>query len=153
MVAASTWRDDRTVVFQNRFRQAVEGAHDSARVRFATEILPASLLDHAVSSADVGLALYDSSCMNNRLMSTASGKVALYLKNGLPVIATRDGGFDWIEQQGCGVCVSNVEEIPAAADRIFAAYPEYVRNAIACFDRDLDFAASFRPVAECLAEC
>ncbi len=150
---ADEWRSDWTVVFQNRFRQPLNGWRDSAHVRFATQILPASLLDHAVSSADVGLALYDTSCANNRLMGTASGKVARYLKNGLPVIATRDGGFDWIEREGCGVCVSRVEEIPAAADRIFAGYAGYTRNAIACFDRHLDFDARFQPVAEHIDRC
>src|SRR5205085_7775367 len=140
---ATEWPDDWTVVFQTRLRLGENGWHDSRRVRFAREVLPSSLLDYAVSSASIGLALYDESSVNNRLMGTASGKVALYLKNGLPVIATRAGGFDWIEREGCGACVAEVREIPAAAERIWANYAETAARATAFYDRSLDFLAHF----------
>ena len=70
-------RFDWTVVFQTRFVPSSNGHHDSARVRYAAGVLPAALLDYAVSSASIGLALYDSSNANNRTMGTASGKVGL----------------------------------------------------------------------------
>jgi len=148
---ADEWSADWTVVFQTRLRLGENGFHDTRRVHFAREVLPASLLDYAVSSASIGLALYDESSVNNRLMGTASGKVALYLKNGLPVIVTRAGGFDWIEREGCGACVANVREIPAAAERIWANYAETAARATAFYDRSLDFAAHFPAVADFMA--
>jgi hypothetical protein len=147
----STWSNGWTVVFQTRLRLGDNGWHDSGRVHFAREVLPSSLLDYAVSSASIGLALYDESSANNRLMGTASGKVALYLKNGLPVIATRAGGLEWIEQEGCGVCVGDVREIPSAAERIWANYAETAAKAAAFHDRSLDFSTHFRAVAELMA--
>jgi hypothetical protein len=148
---ANHWPDDWTVVFQTRLRLGENGFHDSGRVRFAREVLPAALLDYAVSSASIGLALYDDSSVNNRLMGTASGKVALYLKNGLPVIVTRAGGFDWVEREGCGACVADVREIPAAAERIWANYAETAARATAFYDRSLDFSTHFPAVAEFMA--
>jgi hypothetical protein len=149
---ANEWRDDWTVVFQTRLRTGEgNGWHDGSRVRFAREVLPASLLDYAVSSASIGLALYDDGSANNRLMGTASGKVSLYLKNGLPVIATRVGGFDWIEREGCGACIADVSEIPAAAARIWANYAETAARAAAFHDRALDFSTHFPAVAEFMA--
>jgi len=149
---ANDWRgDDWTVVFQTRLRMGENGWHDSRRVHFAREVLPASMLDYAVSSASIGLALYDDGSVNNRLMGTASGKVALYLKNGLPVIATKAGGFDWLEREGCGACVADVREIPAAAARIWASYDETAARAAAFYNRSLDFSAHFPPVAEFMA--
>lgn len=150
--SARSWTGDWVVVFQGRFAAHPNGCRDSAQVRFMPHVLPAALLGYAVSSASIGLALYDDSQMvNNRLIGTASGKVSLYMKNGLPVIATRAGGFDWIEREQCGVCVSSVAEIPSAADRIWGEYDRYARNVQSYYDANLEFAIRFRPVAELMA--
>jgi hypothetical protein len=140
------------VVFQGRFVAPTDGWCDSAHVRFSRQVLPAALLGYAVSSASIGLALYDETRANNRLMGTASGKVSLYMKNAVPVIATRAGGFEWIEREQCGLCVSGVGDIPAAADRIWSDYDRYTSNVQRFYDESLDFAARFRPVAQLMAE-
>jgi hypothetical protein len=147
-----SWTGDWTVVFHGRSLTTTNGWHDSARVRFSRQVLPAAMLNYAVSSAAIGLALYDESRTNNRLMGTASGKVSLYMKNCLPVIATRAGGFDWIERQKCGACVSSVDEIPAAADRIWADYDRYALNVRSYYAEALDFATRFKPVADLMAQ-
>lgn len=148
---AAGWKGDWTVVFQTRFVPSTNGRHDSARVRYASAVLPAGLLDYAVSSASIGLALYDDSTANNRAMGTASGKVGLYMKNTLPVIATRAGGFEWIEREGCGRCVDGVEEIPDAAARIWSEYADCSRRVETHFNAALAFERRFEPVAEMLA--
>jgi hypothetical protein len=114
-------------------------------------VLPASLLDHATASADVGLALYDTTRENNRLMGTASGKVSLYLKNGLPIVATTGSDLEWIEREHCGVCVQSADEVAAAARRIFRDYERFAGNALRCFDQTLDFTRRFAPVAAAMA--
>lgn len=148
--AARSWTTDWTVVIQNRLAGSANGWHDSACLRLAPQVLPAGLMDYAVSSATIGLALYDDSCANNRLMGTASGKVALYMKNSLPVIATRVGGLNWVEREQCGACISGVDEIPAAADRIWADYERISGNVRRLFDGSLEFASRFRPVADAM---
>jgi hypothetical protein len=148
--AARAWTSEWVVVFQVRLAAHPELRVDSARVLFADQVLPASLLDYATSSATIGLALYDTSTVNNRLMGTASGKVALYMKNALPVIATRGSGLEWIEDERCGICVSSVGEIRQAADRIWAEYDRYVLNVRRCYDASLDFTTCFQPVVEML---
>lgn len=149
---AHSWTNDWVVVFQGRYVASTNGWCDSAHVRFSRQVLPAALLGYAVSSASIGLALYDESQTNNRLMGTASGKVSLYMKNALPVIATRAGGFEWIEREQCGVCVSSIGDIPAAADRIWTDYDRYACNVQRYYDESLDFATRFRPVAQLMAE-
>jgi glycosyltransferase involved in cell wall biosynthesis len=139
------------VVFQVRLADRSGKWRDSPHVRFATDVLPAALLDFAVSSASIGLALYDTTIANNRLMGTASGKVLLYMKNGLPVIATRAGGFEWLEREGCGICVSGVEDIRPAADRIWSDYDRFARNVRRCYDESLEFGRRFEPVARLMA--
>jgi hypothetical protein len=149
--AARSWPGDWVVVFQVRLADRTEACRDSAQVRFAPTVLPAALLDFAVSSASIGVALYDTAIANNRLMGTASGKVLLYMKNGLPVIATRAGGFEWLEREQCGVCVSGVDEIRAAADRIWADYDRFSCNVRRCYDESFEFGRRFAPVARLMA--
>jgi hypothetical protein len=148
--ATGAWSGDWVVVFQGRFAQR-NGLRETSHARIAPVVLPSSLLNYAVSSASIGLALYDERTVNNRLMGTASGKALLYLKNGIPVIATRAGGFDWIEREGCGVCVTGVSEIQAAADAIWAAYGTYTANVRRHYDQALEFRQRFHPVARMMA--
>ena len=77
---AREWDEDTTLVFQGRLVDP-QGLQSAARVRVSPAILPASLLDYATSSAHIGLALYQPTIANNREMGTASGKIALYMKN------------------------------------------------------------------------
>ena len=82
---------------------------------------------------------------------TASGKVALYLKNGLPIVATTGSDLEWIERERCGVCVTSADEIPGAVTRVFGDYERLAANAVRCFDQTLDFARHFEPVAAAMA--
>ncbi len=145
------WTSDWFIVFQGRFAAPRNGPHDAPHVRLTEQVLPSSLLDYAASSATIGLALYDASRDNNRLMGTASGKLALYMKNALPVIATGQSGFGWLEREHCGACVSSVREIPAAADRIWRDYDAYVGNVRRYYDGQMEFETHFRPVAQLMA--
>jgi hypothetical protein len=133
-------------VFQGRLVNHLDAVDSHPNLRASQTILPANLLDYAVSSAHIGLALYDASIENDRLMGTASGKVTLYMKNLLPVIATAHPSFDWIEQEGCGICVKDVTAIGEATDRIWADYDRYVANVKRYYDDHLDFTRTFEPV-------
>lgn len=147
--AAATWQSSGpAVVFQGRLPAQVRSREARGAVSYSPVSLPADMLDYAVSSAHIGLGLYDGAKTNDRLMGTASGKLCLYLKNALPVITTRLECFEWVEREGCGVRVGQVEEIPAAAQTIGADYDRYAANARGYFDRHLDFTRTFQPVMD-----
>lgn len=151
-VAARWGEGDPMLVMQGRLHTQVATRRDEARVRYARTTLPSQLLDYAVSSAHVGLALYDGQKLNDRVMGTASGKLNLYLKNALPVITTALDCFEFVESAGIGVRVSEVAEVPAAIERIRRDYEGYVVRARAFYDANLDFAANFAPVIEALGQ-
>ena len=151
-VAAAWGANDPMLVMQGRLHAQVAVRRDEGRVRFARTTLPSQLLDYAVSSAHVGLALYDDRKLNDRVMGTASGKLNLYLKNALPVITTALDCFDFVERAGVGVRVREMAEVPAAIDRIRSDYEGYVGRARAFYDSTLDFAANFAPVIAALEE-
>lgn len=144
---ASRWGAGAVLVLQGRLPDHLGAPLATPNIRVSPAVLPAELLDHAVSSAHIGLALYDEATANNRLMGTASGKVGLYMKNALPVIVTAQPSFEWIEREGCGVLVSDVAAIPAAIDRIRDNYSVYVGRVQRVYDERLDFDRRFRAVA------
>jgi hypothetical protein len=148
---AASWTDpDVVLVYQGRRRDQVVGRVDHPSVRFNPIVLPADLLDYAVSSATIGLALYPEEKSNDRLMSTASGKLCLYLKNRLPVITTRQACFGWVERSGCGLMVSRPEEVLDAVEEIRRHYETFCAAAARVYDERLDFARNFEPVERAL---
>lgn len=147
-VAAAGWGDSGpAIVFQGRLPAQMRDRQNRGAVYFSPTTLPAALLDYAVSSADIGLALYDDRKMNDRLMGTASGKLCLYMKNALPVITTRLECFEWVEREGCGVRVGTMDEIPAAVRAIREGYDGFACNVRRFYDAHLDFKKNFAPVA------
>jgi hypothetical protein len=143
---ARGWGESNVLVFQGRIQNHFPEPAPHPNLRFNSTVLPSDLLDYAVSSAHIGLALYDTTIANNRLMGTASGKITLYMKNMLPVIATANPSFDWIEREGCGVCVNELAEVGPAMDRILADYDRYRVGVKRFYDDRLDFARTFTPV-------
>jgi hypothetical protein len=149
--AAATWDGAApAIVFQGRLPSQMQARESRGAVWYSPTTLPSHLLDHAVSSAHIGLALYDDEKANDRLMGTASGKVCLYMKNALPVITTRLACFDWVEREGCGVRVATIDDIPAAARTICADYDRYVAAVQRYYAEHLDFTRTFEPVVEAI---
>jgi hypothetical protein len=146
---AAGWGDDGpAIVFQGRLAAQMAGRVSGGAVRYSPTVLPSGLLDYAVSSADIGLALYDDRKVNDRLMGTASGKLCLYMKNALPVITTRLECFEWVERDGVGVRIGAPEELPAAVRMILDDYDRYVCNVRTVYAERLDFTRTFAGVAD-----
>jgi hypothetical protein len=143
---AREWDGTTVLVFQGRLPNHFPSSQAHPNLRFSPTVLPSQLLDYAVSSAHIGLALYDTKSVNNRLMGAASGKVSLYMKNGLPVVAVAHPSLAWIEGEGCGVLVRDLTGIAAAVARIRATYDTYVANVKRFYARELDFDKRFEAV-------
>lgn len=140
------WEAGAELVFQGRLREEMEGRKSGSGIHFSTTVLPAEMLDYVASSAHVGLALYESTKVNDRLMGTASGKIMLYLKNELPVITTRQACFRWIEDEGLGICVDRIADVRGAVDAIRRDYDRFVGNIQGFYAMHLDFTRRFAPV-------
>ena len=141
------WRGDTVLVFQGRNMNPKFGKNEfTTNIRFSMNVLPSYLLDYAISSADIGLALYDTNTVNHQNVGTAGGKIPLYMKNELPVIATYQKSLEWIESEGCGVCVRSLHDIEKARDKISEKYNWYVENVKRTYTKRLDFNKHFEPV-------
>ena len=139
---------DTVLAFQGRLIDRSILPSDHPNLRFGSTLLPSSLLDYAVSSAHIGLALYDADSANHREVGTASGKIGLYMKNALPVITTAQPSLEWIEREGCGVCIHEIHELGDAIRRIRADYHRCVDNVKRCYEEYFNFDRAFATVLQ-----
>ena len=105
------------------------------RVWFSLRPVPRQDYDPLIDGADVGLAFYvpsGGSSFTQRNVQTiglSSGKLAYYLRAGLPVIVNRAASIaELVESSGCGVAVDDACGIGPALERIAAGYAALQRR-------------------------
>jgi glycosyltransferase involved in cell wall biosynthesis len=128
---------------------------DAARVWFSLRPVPRQDYDPLIDGAEVGLAFYVSSGgssftqRNVQTIGLSSGKLAYYLRAGLPVIVNRAASIaDLVESTGCGIAVEDAAGIGPALDRIADGYAGYSAGACAFFEERLDFRRAFGEVVQ-----
>jgi len=83
-------------------------------------------------AADVGLVFYLSPKPQFQLMGVSSQKLCTYLWLDIPVIATRQPSFEFVERFRCGELIDHEDELAAAVARVRANRGAYdTRRAIA----------------------
>lgn len=148
--SVENWPREWLLLFQCRQRpndpygRRVLAMADQRRVWVHSEPLPAEDLGPVVSSADVGVALY-SPCKGNAIvgknvavMGKASGKIATYLRHGLPVVATELPSLAYLKSNNAGILVSSPSQIGAALATIGQDGSLYSRGATACYLAEFD---------------
>lgn len=122
------------------------------RLCISQKLVPASQREEIVRSAKIGLAIYASQPLNDRLTGLSSEKIALYFKCGLPLIAFRHPSYEHVEAEGAGVLVERLEDIPMALRAILDDYPSYTERAYNCFLKHYQFESNFTNVLEVLRQ-
>lgn len=110
---------------------------DAPRILLNRNPLPYEDVEPLVRSATVGVALYRVLSKNTLVKGAAAGKVAMYLKCGVPVVFQDLPSFvPYVEGYGCGVIVREASEIRGAVRTILADYRRFSEGAIRCFDAE-----------------
>ena len=105
--------------------------------KFLTEI---NSLDRILMSCDIGIAWYNDISLNFSTAGQSSGKIASYLKFGLPIIAKRyPSTEEAVAKPGCGICVDSMNKIPEALGTISRDYPFFSANALLEYERRYRF--------------
>jgi hypothetical protein len=122
-------------------------------VVFSLKPVPRQEYDPLIDGADIGLAFYvavgDSSFTqrNIQTIGLSSGKLAYYLRAGLPVVVNRAASIAaLVESTGCGVAVEDATGIGRALESIAVDYDRFSAQACAFFDTHLDFRRAFAEV-------
>lgn len=94
----------------------------------------------SLSSAFIGLGCYKPDSVNDETAGLSSGKIAAYLRCGLPTISfnfssTRKS----LQEPFCGVCINGMEEFCSAVRVIEENYEVMSRNALREYDKRYRF--------------
>jgi glycosyltransferase involved in cell wall biosynthesis len=152
---ASNWNEDLVLVFHERAKRAQTDPYikqvqqaGGGKVLLSLEPVSYDALDCVVMSGRIGLVFYQKELGPNfSEIAGASGKLAHYLRCGLPVICLDLPGLvKVVNQYGCGICVSGPGEIQSAAEAIFRDYEFYRVNALKCYEESYEFGRHFRGV-------
>jgi hypothetical protein len=141
---------DQVVVAHGRYGGVLDGIEEAGKLRLSKEVVPAARMDELVSSADIGLALYSNADDGEIRNGPTAGKIGTYLKNCIPMIVGNISSLQWVDREKCGVWVSRVEDIPAAASKILKDYAMYSDNAGRVFERDFEFSKHFVKILQAL---
>jgi glycosyltransferase involved in cell wall biosynthesis len=126
-------------------RQVEEAAPQ--RVILSLEPVNYDDLDTLVSSGKIGVVLYREDFGLNFRLAGASGKLAQYLRCGLPVVCLDLPGVgDVVRKFDCGICVQSIDEMGEAIRLILHDYDRYSINALKCYMDNYEFGAHFEKV-------
>jgi hypothetical protein len=79
------------------------GQNNHPFIKVSTMPIPATMLNYAFSSADMGLAIYDKNSEHESNNGITGGKIGTYLKNGLPLIAGSAENLKVFEDEKVGI--------------------------------------------------
>ena len=154
LAASRNWSEDLTLVLHSRQRGSEIDLDlaDHPRVQVSDRPVPSQDLPNLIASADIGLVLYrkDDHFMhgdNIQYVGLSSGKMAEYLRCGVPVVVTAFPGLcELVEEFQCGICIENADEIADAIHTILADRSKYSQGAVECFNDVFNFEEKFKLV-------
>lgn len=149
------WPPDFILVFHERqhrdrqepYIQAVQRAGGD-RTFMSLDPVPFGDVDNVYAGAHIGLVCYQTAEANEATAWASSGKLAYYLRHGMPIIVVMPECPPILNEWRCGLWVADVSEIGAALARIAEDYDGFsvrARNAYAAL---FDFSAAFGRLME-----
>ena len=82
---------------------------------------------------DVGLSIYKNPAPQFQMMGISSNRLCMFIAMGIPVIATRQESFTFLEDYDCGLMVGNYDEFKLALAEIRNRRQEMSSNCERCF--------------------
>ncbi|GGB08547.1 hypothetical protein [Puia dinghuensis] len=138
---------DYHLVFQTRTTGLMgEGLHPF--IKFSTTPVPSAMMNYAVSSADIGLALYDRNSVHETNNGFTGGKIGTYLKNQLPLIVGSADNLKHFEDQGVGVFWDGETDFDTIARRAIAEMETCRRNIPAFYRQTLQYEYHFEKLKQ-----
>lgn len=158
---STSWPQNWRLIFHERMKRTFDESYiqevinaGDKKTLLSLNPVEYDLIDEVVLSADIGIVIYDSyEKYGTSWISLAkgSGKIAHYLRCGIPVVCKNLPGFkEIIEKYQCGVMFGNTNEIETAVNKILANYEFYQKNAYDCYKHEYEFGKFFRKVTSFL---
>ena len=153
-LASASWNKNYKLVLHEREKRSpkecfINYISELSKNQVLLSLNPVSFdkIDEIISSAHIGLIAYDASYGDGRVnIRKSSGKLAQYLKCGVPVIALDLPGYkEMFDKFKCGLVFQNFEEIEQCIDTILSDYDSFSKGSLDCFHEEFDFNKFFSP--------
>lgn len=126
------------------YREHLQSIAKSGKVIASNNFVPEKEIIDVVSSAHIGVALFDITYANDRLIAFSSHKIAYYLQCGVPIIVMNTKSSQKLMRNfKCGELIDSVDEIPQKVQMILADYSQYRDQAYLAFKTYFSFDRSF----------
>lgn len=102
----------------------------------------------SMGAVDIGIVVYLQDAPQFRHMGTASNRLCMFLAMGVPVIASRQPSFEFVEEYDCGVLVTGEHEMVEAIGRIADRRESMQKNALRCAREYIRAPARFSSLRE-----
>jgi len=100
------------------------------------------------AAADVGMVVYLQDAPQFQHMGIASNRLCMFLAMGVPVIASRQASFRFIEVYGCGVLVDSADQFVAALRHVRANLPAMREGATRAWHEHLQTEARYAELVQ-----
>ena len=85
------------------------------------------------AAMDIGVAIFKNPAPQFQNMGTSSNRLCMFLAMGVPIIASRQDSFGFLEEFGCGILVDDSPSFSTAVDKIRGRLAEMRANALRCY--------------------
>ena len=157
--SARFWPDNTVLVMHTRrmldndkYTLSIKKHVDNSKIIISDEPVPLNELEELIASADIGIALYKivtkyKTNTNLTTIGLSSGKIAQYLKCGVPVITIDFPDLKkLINKYQCGICIKNAAEIGGAITAILKNQNNFILNSVACYNNKFEFSQPFTKI-------
>ncbi len=131
-------------------RKIEELAATKTGIYFSNTILPSQLINYALSSADIGIALYDNQNLAEKRNSLTAGKISSYLKCQLPILAGDATEMMEIQSNNLGKFWSAGMNLTVLLNEIYENMDLYRKNIPEYYSKNLDYSKYFSKFNEYL---
>ena len=121
-------------VYSAKFEAWLRTRAPISTLRISTDLLPEHALGQFVREFDIGLALYSTANINDRITAFSSQKIATYLSENKPIITFRSESYEALfAEYGCGVMIDSLSDLHEAIEGIMNNYSMYASEAKRAF--------------------
>jgi glycosyltransferase involved in cell wall biosynthesis len=106
----------------------------------------------SMAAADIGVVIYLQDAPQFLHMGISSTRLCMFLTMGVPVIASRQDSFRFIEEFDCGVLVDSPDEFVAAIATIKPRLAQMRENALRCAREYINAPGHYRAMVTALAQ-
>lgn len=132
------------LVFHARSLNQMGAGNNHPFIKISKTPVDSSMLNYVVSSATIGLVLYDKDSLAETENALTGGKIGTYLKNNLPLIVGNYSGLKTLEQKGAAVFIDDFKELDEAVNKIMTNIDNYKNNIKQLYNQEYNYSKFYK---------